>query len=141
MTEVGSDAVAIFREAVAAVLPDETVRRALAGRPRPAGRRILAAVGKAAWRMARAAFDVLGGEVDGGVLVTKYGHVRGPIGNIEIFEAGHPVPDENSLAAAERILAVTKDLSANDEVVFLVSGGARSSKSRWRASPWPTWRR
>lgn len=124
MRDVKSDAVAIFREAVAAVLPDEAVKRALSGRSRPTGKRLLVAIGKASWRMARAAFDVLGGEVDGGVVVTKYGHAQGSIGDLEIVEAGHPVPDDNSIAAAERVLVATKDLSADDEIVFLVSGGA-----------------
>ena len=38
--------------------------------------------------------------VDRGIVITKYGHAKGPLANCEIFEAGHPVLDENSLKAA-----------------------------------------
>ena len=53
--------------AIARVLPGEAVRRALRGRDFGSGRLILAAVGKAAWSMADAAWDVLGGAVDSGI--------------------------------------------------------------------------
>ena len=53
--------------------------------------------GKAAWQMAHAAVKFLG-RVDGGVVVTKYGHVKGTIPGVDCCEAGHPVPDENGLS-------------------------------------------
>ena len=62
------DADAIIRAAIAAVLPDEAVRRALKGRHFP-GRVLLVAAGKAAWQMARAAVEALG-PVDAGGVVT-----------------------------------------------------------------------
>ena len=124
MLDLKREAIEIFKEAVAAVLPHEAVRRALSGRPRPAGKRLLVAVGKAACPMAQAACDALGDSVDDGVVVTKYGHAQGAIAKLAIFEAGHPVPDENSYAATERVLTMTEGLSPDDEVVFLVSGGA-----------------
>ena len=52
------------------------------------GRVVVAAVGKAAWRMARAAADFLGPDLSGGAVITKYGHSMGPIDGLEIFEAG-----------------------------------------------------
>ena len=48
----------IVRQAIAAVLPDEAVRRALRERPLT-GNVYLVAAGKAAWQMARAAADCL----------------------------------------------------------------------------------
>ena len=39
--------------------------------------------------------------LSGGVVVTKYGHGKGPIPGIDCYEAGHPVPDENSFRATE----------------------------------------
>ena len=116
------DAEAIVRSAVAAVLPDRAVERALEGMEFP-GRVFLVAAGKAAWQMSRAAVDCLRRPLDGGVCVTKYGHVPGSIEGVECIEAGHPVPDENSFRGAERILELTKDLRETDTVLFLLSGG------------------
>ena len=116
------DAEAIVRSAIAAVLPDRAVERALAGMEFP-GRVFLAAAGKAAWQMTRAAVDCLKTPIAGGVCVTKYGHVMGPIEGVECIEAGHPVPDENSFRGTERVLALTKDLTQTDTVLFLLSGG------------------
>ena len=116
------DAEAIVRSAVAAVLPDRAVERALEGMEFP-GRVFLVAAGKAAWQMSRAAVDCLRRPLDGGVCVTKYGHVPGTIEGVECIEAGHPVPDENSFRGAERILELTKDLRETDTVLFLLSGG------------------
>ena len=121
--DLKSEAVDIFKEAVAAVLPDKAVRRALAGRGKAEGRRFLVAIGKAAWQMAASACEALGGEIDGGVVITKYGHARGEIPRVRVFEAGHPVPDGNTYAATEAALALTGGLTPLDEVIFLVSGG------------------
>ncbi|MBQ7231141.1 MAG: DUF4147 domain-containing protein [Oscillospiraceae bacterium] len=116
------DAETIVRSAIAAVLPDRAVERALAGMEFP-GRVFLAAAGKAAWQMTRAAVNCLKTPIAGGVCVTKYGHVMGPIEGVECIEAGHPVPDENSFRGTERVLALTKDLTQTDTVLFLLSGG------------------
>lgn len=91
----------IWTAAIRSVLPDEAVRRALEDF-HPQGRVFLVAAGKAAWQMAHAALAVLGC-VDGGIVITKYGHVRGPLPGVTCCEAGHPVPD--------------------DTVLFLLSGG------------------
>ena len=117
-----TDAEAIVRDAIAAVLPDEAVRRALADLTPGPGRLLLVAAGKAAWQMARAALDALP-RVDGGVVITKYGHVQGALPGVTCFEAGHPVPDENSFAATRAALELTANLHAGDTVLFLLSGG------------------
>ena len=95
------DADAIIRSSLNAVLPDEAVRRALKAFAPRGGRVLLVAAGKAAWQMAHAAVEALG-RVDGGVVVTKYGHVKGEIPGVTCCEAGHPVPDETSFAATEK---------------------------------------
>lgn len=112
----------IIKESIAAVLPDAAVKRALERRTfdRPP---ILVAIGKAAWRMAKAAYDKLEGNILRGVVITKYEHSEGPIGPLEIYEAGHPVPDENGVAATRRALEIVSGLSSEDTVIFLVSGG------------------
>ena len=112
----------IVREAIAAVQPDAAVQRALGGREFP-GRVLLVAAGKAAWQMAKAASDCLGDRIENGVVVTKYGHVMGPIANFACYEAGHPVPDENSFRGTQAALDLVADLSEKDTVLFLLSGG------------------
>ena len=116
------DADAIIRSSLNAVLPDEAVRRALKAFAPKSGRVLLVAAGKAAWQMAHAAVEALG-RVDDGVVVTKYGHVKGEIPGVTCCEAGHPVPDENSFAATEKALALVQGLTAEDTVLFLLSGG------------------
>ena len=67
---------AIVSASIKAVQPDDAVSRALAGRIFP-GRIVLVAAGKAAWQMAKAAYDCLGERIEDGVVVTKYDHVMG----------------------------------------------------------------
>lgn len=116
------DADAIIASSLNAVLPDEAVRRALKAFAPKGGRVLLVAAGKAAWQMAHAAVEALD-RVDGGVVVTKYGHVKGEILGVNCYEAGHPVPDENSFAATEKALELVQGLTAEDTVLFLLSGG------------------
>ena len=117
-----SHADAIVAASIRAVQPNEAVSRALVGQNFP-GRVVLVAAGKAAWQMAKAAHDVMGSRIDSGVVVTKYDHVMGPIGNFICCEAGHPVPDENSFAGTQKALDLVADLTEQDTVLFLLSGG------------------
>jgi len=126
LSDVKDDALKIVNYAIRKSLPDEAVRAYLERNPLPAGRVILIAIGKAAWNMAKAAKDVLGKRVAFGIVITKYEHSRGSIDGIEIYEAGHPVPDQRTLTATERVLQITKDLRSHDTVLFLVSGGGSS---------------
>lgn len=112
----------IVKEAIAAVQPDTAVKQALEGMRFP-GRVLLVAAGKAAWRMAKAASDALGSRIEGGVVVTKYGHVMGPVADFLCFEAGHPVPDENSFRGTQAALDLVRGLGPQDTVLFLLSGG------------------
>ena len=110
------------REAIAAVQPDAAVGRAIA-EMEFSGRVLLVAAGKAAWQMAKAASDCLGDRIENGVVVTKYDHVMGPIANFTCFEAGHPVPDENSFKGTQAALDLIAGLTEKDTVLFLLSGG------------------
>ena len=71
----------IIDAAIKAVLPDKAVIRALENKEFP-GRAILVSVGKAAWQMANAASEYLGDRIDKGIVITKYGHVKGPIDRV-----------------------------------------------------------
>ncbi len=108
--------------AINAVMPEGAVRRALLGRQFP-GRVFLIAAGKAAPRMTQAALSVLTVPVTEGLVISKYGHFDSPIEGLRCFEAGHPVPDENSVLAGEAALKLTEDLREDDTVLFLLSGG------------------
>ncbi len=114
------DARTVIDRAIRAVLPDRAVRQVLEGRRFP-GRVVLVAVGKAAWQMASAASRCL--RIDSGVVVTKYGHVMGPIPRVACYEAGHPVPDEGSFRATQAALEAVSGLTEGDTVLFLLSGG------------------
>jgi glycerate 2-kinase len=80
--------------------------------------------GKAAAAMGRAIERILGRYLCGGVIATKYGHGL-PLKILEVVEAGHPLPDANSLRSAERIIAFADShIQAEDLVLCLFSGGA-----------------
>ena len=117
-----SDADKIMKESLQAVLPDRAVRRALKDYQAGDGRTVLIAVGKAAWQMAKTARSVLG-DACTGIVITKYGHVRGEILGMECYEAGHPVPDENGVIATQKAIELADGLTEKDQVVFLLSGG------------------
>ena len=120
--ELRNHAQSIIDAAIKDNLPDEAVRYALAGREFT-GNLYLIAIGKAAWQMAFAADECLGGKVKEGLVITKYDHSHGPIADYRIIEAGHPVSDENSYAAAQAALDMVAGLEKDDTVLFLVSGG------------------
>lgn len=118
-----ADAKAIYEAAIRASRPDVAVKQILSTLRFSAGRLVLIAVGKAGWSMANAACEALGARVDGGVVVTKYGHSQGPIGDLTICEAGHPVLDENSFAGTQKAVEAVRGLRAEDTVLLLLSGG------------------
>lgn len=86
----------------------------------------LFSIGKAAWTMANAAHEIFKNRIQSGVVITKHGHSKGKIGNFKIFEAGHPIPDINSLKAGEYALEHFSKLNIEDELCFLISGGGSS---------------
>ncbi|MDE6880357.1 MAG: glycerate kinase [Oscillospiraceae bacterium] len=129
------DAEKIIQAALQAALPDTAVRKALAEASFGPGRLVLVAAGKAAWQMAAAAVEALGDRLDGGVVVTKYGHSKGPLGTLRICEAGHPVPDENSYQATQAAIDAVEGLTAEDTVLFLLSGGGSALFEKPRIPP------
>ncbi|MDY9921367.1 MAG: glycerate kinase [Synergistota bacterium] len=116
------DAAEIFREALFEMLPGRAVKRSLAN-ARLRDNIILIGIGKASWTMAKAASEELKERIVCGAIVTKYRHSGGPLSGIEIFEAGHPLPDSNTLKATERILEITRKAGRYQTILFLVSGG------------------
>jgi hydroxypyruvate reductase len=109
----------LFAAAVRAADPAACVPRHLP--PPPKGRTLVIGAGKAAAAMARAVEDHWPGELSG-LVVTRYGHGV-PCKRIEVIEAAHPVPDEAGQIAAARMLAVVRELTSDDQVLALISGG------------------
>lgn len=120
---IRDDARLIIEEAIERAMPDNAVKAALEAVSLPETV-YLAAIGKAAYQMAKAACVCLGGRVSGGVVITKYDHAGSDLPeNIQVFEAGHPVLDENSVFATGRALELAHSLTPKDTLIFLVSGG------------------
>ena len=122
MNSIREDAFKIIDESIKAVLPEEAVIRALEKKTF-AGSIVVIAIGKAAWNMAKATKDTLGTKVTKGIVITKYKHAKGAIEGFEIIEAGHPIPDENSVRGVSMALEMVRDLNQDDHVIFLISGG------------------
>lgn len=121
--QLRDDANKIIQASVQAVLPDEAVSNALKMAHFGKGKIYLVATGKAAWQMAHAATQIMNNRIEAGVVITKYDHVQGDIPKVTCFEAGHPVPDENSFLGTEAALQLVENLTAEDTVLFLLSGG------------------
>ncbi len=117
------DAQRIIEAAITAALPNTAIKKALDGEDFSCDRLILVSIGKAAWSMAHAACDILGDKINEGIVITKYNHSKGNLPNIHIYEAGHPIPDKNSFLATEQVINLVSDLSENDKVLLLISGG------------------
>jgi len=130
-----SQALRIFQAAVRAAAPREAVLRhvrlsrntLLAGRKHyrlNAFRNVyVVGAGKASARMAQAIERLLGKRISGGLINVKYGHAA-RLGRIRINECGHPIPDANGQAAAQRIAEILRQAGSEDLVICLISGGA-----------------
>lgn len=128
----------IFRHAVAAVHPANLVQQHVAVLPGsrnirvadhtyalpPGGKVWILGAGKAAAAMAAELEKILSKYFPlQGLVVTKYGHAL-PLQQLSLLEAGHPVPDENSVTATVKLLEIARQVQAGDLVFFLLSGGA-----------------
>ncbi|HEX2139312.1 MAG TPA: glycerate kinase [Woeseiaceae bacterium] len=119
----GSFLRSLFDIAVAAVHPDRVLPPHLPEPPQ--GRTVVLAFGKAATAMADAAAAHWPSPLTG-LAVTRYGHALPGFprrGNLELIEAGHPVPDRMSVAGARRALELARELGQDDLALVLVSGG------------------
>src|SRR5437660_11137496 len=120
----------IFDAAVAAAHPDVVLARYL--RPVPKGKVICLAAGKGAAAMAASAerhyLDALEMEPSRlvGIATTRHGHGV-PTRRIRVIEAGHPVPDEAGLKAADDTLRLAAEATADDLLLVLLSGGGSAN--------------
>jgi glycerate 2-kinase len=79
--------------------------------------------GKASASMAKKVEQILGERITGGVIVNKYGF-GGKLSKLELIEAGHPVPDQNGIRGAKRIMEECENAGTKDLIINLLSGGA-----------------
>jgi glycerate 2-kinase len=114
----------IFQAALRAADPAGGVTRYLEKRDLHKFRNIyVIGAGKAGASMARAAERALGRRITAGLINVKYGHIAG-LRRIELNQCGHPVPDPQGVAGAERIAAMAETAGKDDLVLCLISGGA-----------------
>ncbi len=81
--------------------------------------------GKATSPMAKAVEEILGDRITGGVISVKYGYTEN-LSKIDIIEAGHPIPDDNSIKAAKAIISYKDKITEDTIVINLISGGGSS---------------
>jgi hydroxypyruvate reductase len=112
----------LFDTAIAAADPRAVLAQHLPSQPTK-GRCVVVGGGKSAAVMAAALEDAWPDVALEGTVVTRYGHAV-PTRRIEVIEASHPVPDENSERGAQRLLERVRNLTADDLVIALMSGGA-----------------
>lgn len=110
---------ALFDEAVKAADPLSAIRAHLPAPPK--GRTVVVGAGKAASQMAQAFESLWDGPLEG-VVVAQHGPVAA-CERIAVLQAAHPVPDAAGLTAAARLLETVRELTADDLVVALISGG------------------
>ncbi len=130
MASLREDAFEIIQESINSVMPEPSVKIALENKldyiHKIPGKIVILSIGKAAYTMASAASSVLGDKLHKGLIVTKYGHSKGPLEKFEIIESGHPIPDGNSVIGATKAVSMVKELSEEDLVICLISGGGSS---------------
>ncbi len=123
---------ALYNAAVLRAMPAHSLQRFLPKPPNTGtGRTLVLGAGKAGGAMAAAVDALWPSDAPlSGLVVTRYAHTppeyRARPGRIEVVEASHPVPDAAGQAAAERMMALTQGLTANDLVLCLISGGGSS---------------
>lgn len=117
----------MFAVAVSAVDPDRVLAAYLPDLPHT-GRTVVLAIGKAAASMTRAAFRHYSQNLEG-IVLTRYGHGLGELAGftgLDLFEAGHPVPDAAGLEAARLVQSRVSGLGPGDHLLALISGGGSS---------------
>ncbi len=114
-----------FNAGIAAVSGHDAVVKTLAKNSRFVPDLILS-VGKAASEMCLGGLEVIGQNTRA-IVVTKYGHAPDTLQarpNIRVIEAGHPLPDQNSIRAGRLLLEAVSAQPADSNLLLLVSGGA-----------------
>lgn len=88
------------------------------------GKIYVVGAGKASGKMAIAVERILGDLIEGGAVAIPY-YMSGQykLDKIQLIEAGHPIPNEGSIEAAEKTLDIADKVDENDVLLCLISGG------------------
>ena len=130
---LGDSAFAIYRAALDAADPRAAIRRAVqrngdtlrvSGRAYDLarGRVFVVGFGKASAAMAQAIEEICGDKITYGAVSVKYGHTA-PLNKIQLYVAGHPLPDASSIRGAQQVTDVLRQAREGDLVICLISGG------------------
>lgn len=134
LTNLRTSTLSIFRAALDAADPRVAIHRAMqrdGNRLRVQAREydlarvrrvLVIGFGKASAAMAQAVEEILGDRIARGAVTVKYGHTV-PLQKIQLREAGHPLPDANSLRGTQAILDLLCDATPDDLIICLISGG------------------
>jgi glycerate 2-kinase len=135
LCDMREQALAIFNAAVSAVQPSQLLPENIAVKEgklqlkdhlfllEDVDHIYVIGAGKAAVAMVLEIEKILGEYITKGVVATKYDHCL-QLKKIKCIEAGHPVPDENSVKAGKEILDIVSNAKEKDIVISLISGGA-----------------
>lgn len=136
LSELKQASLRVMAAALSAADPAAAVRRNLAAAEQGfaacgreyghEGRLLLVAAGKAAAGMADAALEILGARVSEGIVVLPQGYPFTRHPRVDVLEAGHPVPNEQGLAAARRVTDLAARMQEADTLLLLLSGGGSS---------------
>lgn len=99
----------------------------------PGGQTIgLVAMGKASIPMARAACDILGEQIKGGIVIGKIlpEGIDSLLPGLTVLSGSHPIPDERSLTAGHSVTGFLQNNNGLDLILFLISGGASALVTR-----------
>jgi glycerate 2-kinase len=128
----------ILAAAIAAVEPGEALRRfvrregeslIISGRHLDLttfNRVALLGIGKAAIAMATGLSNILGASLSAGLVITKHADeeiVLNERNEIQVLVGDHPIPDERSLLAGEKVIEFLRLLDPDDLLFCLISGG------------------
>ena len=131
---MGTAVTRILAAAIQAVEPGHAIRRfvqrdgnilSVDGHAYPLdeiGKIHILGVGKAAPAMTHALVEILGDRVTTGLMISKHSDVP-PIEGVEQIQGGHPIPNERSLRAGQKAVELLNQVSADDLLVCLISGG------------------
>lgn len=134
ISKLRKDALQIFRAGISEVIAEKVIREKLelegdklhidkkTYNLRKLKKVIVIGAGKASSYMAKAVEEILANRITDGLIITKYGH-RAGLKRIKIIEAGHPIPDKNSLSGTKKIKKLLDSAGKEDLVISLISGG------------------
>ncbi len=92
---------------------------------KPGKKVFLIAFGKASIPMSQSAMGILGTALTNAIVITKHTPTEFPLSNLklQIFQAGHPIPNNSSQLSTQAVIELLKSASSDDLIIFLISGG------------------